>query len=130
MLKIKYNKLYEEKSYRNMVISIIPDNSESVSVLREMLNENFTVENPCKTFARLMKNGELEKYPEHLIEEYANCVNLLSDAWEGKPYENIMMIAVGLAQIIIKQKSNIFKDVNSTINEPNKITNSAFDDSC
>lgn len=129
MLKIKYNKLYEDESYKNMLISIEPENFETLSVMQEMLKENFIVENPCKTFARLMKNGDLERYSDQLIEEYANCVNLLAEAWSDKPYENIMMIAVGLAQIIITQNSDNYKCSDFKINGTSKIISTACDDS-
>ena len=57
-----------------------------------MVNHNFLVENPAKTFARNMRNGIYDDLPENVLEEKAMVINKLSDLWENKPNENMVMI--------------------------------------
>lgn len=88
MLKVDYR----EQDYNGCKFDIYPSHLNEIEGLREMVNHNFLVENPAKTFARNMRNGIYDDLPENVLEEKAMVINKLSDLWENKPNENMVMI--------------------------------------
>lgn len=98
---------YRHKPYKGTTVEIAVNNPGEIPGLRDMLNHNFIIENPAKTFANKMKAGWYDTVPEEWIIHEAERANILSDAWkDGKgdvPYatENTLTILSRLMQMYI-----------------------------
>ncbi len=100
---------YRNSLYDGSIIEIKPDSDCQIPGLRDMLEHNFLIENPAKTFAMKMKAGEYDYYPEDMVAEEAAMANALSEAWNwtgeekgGQPVANVMMILCRLMQLYVE----------------------------
>ncbi|MBQ7777045.1 MAG: hypothetical protein IJ379_14105 [Lachnospiraceae bacterium] len=107
MLHIEYRKT----PYEGSTFEFKPDSETQIPGLREMLNHNFQLENPAKTFAMKMKAGGYDDWPEEVVAAEAQRANILADAWNmsgtesgGKAVENIMMVMCRLMQLYVEER--------------------------
>ena len=108
MLRIEYR----EQPYYGTRVTFWPDDEKQIPGLKDMLEHNFQIENPAKTFGDKMKSGGYEGVPEDTLVYEAERVNYLSDIWDINgtglmPSANVMQVLCRMTELYVNARMEI-----------------------
>ena len=87
---------------------IISPGNANMAILKAMVNRpDMQLNNPAREFATRMKIGGFEGWTEEDIAAEAEIANIICEAWNGKPEENIFSIMAELARMYVAEKKRI-----------------------
>ena len=92
---------YAESDYKGTYIDIQPGNASEIPGLRDMVNRNLIIENPARTFAKMMEDGGYEGWAEEDIAAEAEVANVISDLWDNEPGMNAIMLLSRALQTVV-----------------------------
>ena len=100
---------FEPRPYAPHDVKIVPENNKYNKQLQLHLGF-FNIKNPCVDFARHMKAGDYDGFPECKLSEIAELCNTISDCWKldgdtdetGAPILRAELNAVMLVEHLIR----------------------------
>ncbi len=106
MMSLTYNFVGIDSSNRLLEKVIIMPGDANMSILKAMAKRpDVQIINPACDFAAKMKSGGYEGWAEEDIAAIASVANILSDAWHGKPEENIFSLFTEIIRLYVDEKA-------------------------